>query len=53
MRWIEFRSERLLGGGSRGQELGYGFEIEFTEEVVGPFCFGYGCHFGLGLFIPG
>jgi CRISPR-associated protein Csb2 len=52
MRWIEFRRERLLGGGSRGQGLGYGFEIEFADEVVGPLCLGYGCHFGLGLFIP-
>jgi CRISPR-associated protein Csb2 len=51
MRWIEFRREGLLGGGSRGQGLGYGFEIEFSEEVVGPLCLGYGGHFGLGLFI--
>jgi CRISPR-associated protein Csb2 len=51
LRWIEFRCKRLLGGGSRGQGLGYGFEIEFSEEVVGPLCLGYSCHFGLGLFI--
>jgi CRISPR-associated protein Csb2 len=53
MRWIEFRRERLLGGGSRGQGLGYGFEIDFAEEGVGPLYLGYGCHFGLGLFITG
>lgn len=52
IRWIEFRRERLLGGGSRGQSLGYGFTIEFSEAIVGPLCFGYGCHFGLGLFVP-
>jgi CRISPR-associated protein Csb2 len=52
IRWIEFRRERLLGGGSRGQSLGYGFTIEFAEPVAGPICLGYGCHFGLGLFVP-
>ncbi|MBI3245326.1 MAG: type I-U CRISPR-associated protein Cas5/Cas6 [Deltaproteobacteria bacterium] len=52
LRWIEFRRERLLGGGSRGQGFGHGFVIEFAEPVAGPLCFGYGCHFGLGLFVP-
>jgi len=52
IRWIEFRRERLFGGGSRGQGLGYGFTIEFPEPVVGPLCLGYACHFGLGLFLP-
>jgi len=35
IRWIEFRRERLFGGGSRGQGIGYGFAIEFAEPVVG------------------
>jgi CRISPR-associated protein Csb2 len=52
IRWLEFRRERLFGSGSRGQGLGYGFEIEFRAPVSGPICLGYGCHFGLGLFIP-
>ena len=52
IRWIEFRRERLCGTGSRGQGLGYGFEIEFRAPVSGPICLGYGCHFGLGLFVP-
>jgi CRISPR-associated protein Csb2 len=52
IRWIEFRRERLLGEGSRGQGFGFGFAIEFAEPVAGPLCFGYGCHFGLGLFAP-
>jgi CRISPR-associated protein Csb2 len=51
IRWIEFRRERLFGGGRRGQGLGYGFAIEFSEPVDGPLCLGYGCHFGLGLFL--
>jgi CRISPR-associated protein Csb2 len=52
IRWIEFRRERLFGGGSRGRGLGHGFTIEFAEPVGGPLCLGYACHFGLGLFIP-
>jgi hypothetical protein len=50
--WIEFRRERLLGGGSRGQSLGYGFTIEFAELVAGLMCLGYGCPCGPGLFVP-
>lgn len=30
----------------------YGFEIEFAEPVCGPIALGFGCHFGLGLFLP-
>ncbi|MEW6059766.1 MAG: type I-U CRISPR-associated protein Csb2 [Actinomycetota bacterium] len=48
-RWLEFRRHR------RGHEsLGwaYGFELEFDAEVEGPIALGYGCHFGLGLFLP-
>jgi len=52
IRWIEFRRERLFGGGSRGQGLGYGFVVEFPKPVYGPICLGYACHFGLGLFVP-
>jgi CRISPR-associated protein Csb2 len=51
LRWLEFRRERLFGDGSRGQGMGYGFTIEFAEPVAGPLCLGYGCHFGLGLFV--
>lgn len=51
LRWIEFRRERLFGGGSRGQGVGHGFVIEFADPVAGPLCLGYGCHFGLGLFV--
>ncbi|MEW6278004.1 MAG: type I-U CRISPR-associated protein Csb2, partial [Candidatus Eremiobacterota bacterium] len=31
---------------------GYGYALEFAEPVPGPVCLGYGCHFGLGLFLP-
>ena len=29
------------------------FNVEFDEDVSGPMALGYGCHFGLGLFVPG
>jgi CRISPR-associated protein Csb2 len=48
-RWLEFRRHR------RGHEsLGwaYGFELETPEPVQGPLALGWGCHFGLGLFLP-
>jgi CRISPR-associated protein Csb2 len=45
-RWIEFRRNRRKDS----PRLGYGFEVEFAEPVVGPIAVGYGCHFGLGQF---
>lgn len=48
LRWIEFRRNRK-GDQSR---LGYGFELEFAEPLSRPIALGYGCHFGLGLFVP-
>jgi|RhiMetdeSRZDD1v2_1073273.scaffolds.fasta_scaffold36157_3 CRISPR-associated protein Csb2 len=47
-RWLEFRRNRQ---GDRAQ-IGYGFEMEFAQPVPGPIALGYGCHFGLGLFMP-
>ena len=51
-RWLHFRRGRKKGGGKKGTNMGYGFEIEFPEEVRGPIAMGYGAHFGLGLFEP-
>lgn len=48
LRWIEFRRNRK----DDVARLGHGFELEFTEPPVGPVTLGYGCHFGLGLFMP-
>lgn len=47
-RWIEFRRAR------KGAQIrpGYGFALEFDEEVQCPFALGYASHFGLGLFLP-
>lgn len=48
IRWIEFRRNRK----DDPARLGYGFELEFPEEVTGPVALGYGAHLGLGLFLP-
>jgi CRISPR-associated protein Csb2 len=50
--WLEFRRQRLRGGGRRGSDPGTGFLLEFPAPVRGPVALGYGCHFGLGLFGP-
>ncbi len=47
--WIRFRRRRPSGPPPVGGA--FGFEIEFAEEVTGPLALGYGCHFGLGLFV--
>ncbi len=52
LRSLQFQTNRYDGGGSRGPANGAAFTITFTEERHGPFAFGYGSHFGLGLFIP-
>ena len=44
--WIEFRRNRK----DDDPHPGYGFSLEFEEEVAAPFSLGYGCHFGLGQF---
>ena len=49
VRWFEFQARRLKGEGGHGVMV---FEIEFAEEVQGPIAVGFGCHFGLGLFMP-
>jgi CRISPR-associated protein Csb2 len=49
-RWLEYHTRRLRKD-SQGFGLA-GFEIEFAEPVSGPISVGFGCHFGLGLFLP-
>ncbi len=47
--WSAFQRQR------RNDELTtgfYGFRIEFAEAVPGPLLLGYGCHYGLGQFVP-
>ena len=44
-----FRSKRGL---TQPDRTGRFLRIRFSEPVSGPLAFGFGCHFGLGLFIP-
>lgn len=49
--WQEFACRRANGDGRRAAyDRGYGFRIEFPQEVQGPLAVGYGAHFGLGGF---
>lgn len=47
-----FRRTRRRGAAPAGHPRGYGFRLEFAEEVSGPLALGYGAHFGLGQFVP-
>ncbi len=48
LNWIEFRRSR----NRFPEQIGYGFRIEFDEDLKGPISIGYGAHYGLGLFMP-
>ena len=52
LRPVEFQSQRFHGEGSRGGHAGTAFKLTFATPVPGPLAFGYGAHFGLGLFVP-
>jgi CRISPR-associated protein Csb2 len=52
LRPLEFQTERQHGNGRRAHPTGVAFEIRFPTPVAGPLSFGYGAHFGLGLFVP-
>jgi len=52
LRSLQFQTIRRDGGGNRGNSSGNAFIITFPEPVSGPLAFGYGSHFGLGLFQP-
>ncbi len=52
VRWLEFKTLRHRGEGSRGANQGFGFRIVFPETVRGPLAVGYGAHFGMGTFEP-
>ena len=49
---LEFQTERQHGNGTRAGQSPHGFKLTFVEPVHGPLAFGYGAHFGLGLFVP-
>lgn len=52
LRCLQFQTTRHGGDGRRGHGEGGSFTITFIEKVTGPLAFGYGAHFGLGLFVP-
>jgi CRISPR-associated protein Csb2 len=52
VRPLEFQIERKNGGGLRANQPPTCFKVTFSEPVRGPLAFGYGAHFGLGLFVP-
>jgi len=52
LRSLQFQTIRHDGGGNRGNSSGKAFIVTFPEPVSGPLAFGYGSHFGLGLFVP-
>ncbi len=49
--WLKFRRERFTGAGKKAGSSAFGFRLTFPEPVRGPIALGYGCHFGLGLFV--
>ncbi|CAB3395697.1 type I-G CRISPR-associated protein Csb2 [Kyrpidia spormannii] len=50
---LQFRRFRSKGSSQSQPDRHGGFyHIEFPEPVPGPLAFGYGCHYGLGLFAP-
>jgi CRISPR-associated protein Csb2 len=52
LRPLEFQSQRFHGEGLCGGHSGTAFRLTFAEPVPGPLAFGYGAHFGLGVFVP-
>jgi CRISPR-associated protein Csb2 len=48
MTWTEFVVERR--NGTHGFGIA-GFEIHFPHAVAGPIALGFGCHYGLGVFV--
>jgi len=52
LRVLQFQTQRFHGEGRHGHQAAAAFTIEFEEPVQGPLAFGYGSHFGLGLFVP-
>jgi CRISPR-associated protein Csb2 len=52
LRPLAFQAERQHGNGARAHQPPSAFRLTFAQSVRGPLAFGYGAHFGLGLFVP-
>jgi CRISPR-associated protein Csb2 len=49
---LDFQRQRRTGNGTCADNRGHALRVEFKEAVSLPLGFGYGAHFGLGLFVP-
>lgn len=49
---IHFRRFRNRRGLDQPDRLGSFWRLTFPEPVAGPIALGFGCHFGLGFFVP-
>ena len=52
LRPVYFHRFRRKRGLVQPDTLGRLLELRFAKPVRGPLALGFGCHFGLGLFIP-
>lgn len=48
---FEFRRNRLKHGGREAWRPAAMYRLRFSKPIMGPIALGYGCHFGLGLFV--
>ncbi len=51
VRWLDFQTRKTRGRGTT-TGISCGLQVEFEQPVTGPLALGYGCHHGLGQFIP-
>lgn len=52
LRPLHFHRFRRKNGLVQPDTLGRVLELHFAEPIRGPLALGFGCHFGLGLFVP-
>lgn len=52
LRPLHFHRSRRKRGLTQPDTLGRLMELQFAHPVRGPLALGFGCHFGLGLFVP-
>jgi CRISPR-associated protein Csb2 len=52
LRPLHFHRFRRKRGLTQPDRLGRLLELRFAEPIQGPLALGFGCHFGLGLFMP-
>ncbi|MEA4883819.1 MAG: hypothetical protein VB144_09240 [Clostridia bacterium] len=50
--WSGYRLSRLKALEPAPIQMGLAFRLTFAEAVTGSIALGYGCHFGLGVFVP-